>query len=197
MTPADLSTGAAGGGQRRWPQDRSVGPPKPGWALVTGSTSGIGRETALCLAEAGYAVLITGRDRDRDRAEEVRREVAVFGVPANPPCSLPEHPPPDLSALVPLQRDGGVVRHAGNWFKRRHHRRPQRRQRWAQAPSGRLIPASSSGTLPRRQSTTPSGPRSQSTLCRALCCQRHECPGQEGGESSCARSSVSDLGNMV
>ncbi|GGP64671.1 SDR family NAD(P)-dependent oxidoreductase [Saccharothrix coeruleofusca] len=37
-------------------------------ALVTGSTSGIGRETALLLAGAGAAVVVSGRDAERGKA---------------------------------------------------------------------------------------------------------------------------------
>ncbi|MGW2208790.1 SDR family NAD(P)-dependent oxidoreductase [Streptomyces sp. NPDC001781] len=47
------------------------------WALVTGSTSGIGRATALGLAGDGYALIITGRDRDR--AAESRRIIESAG----------------------------------------------------------------------------------------------------------------------
>ncbi|TKA06400.1 SDR family NAD(P)-dependent oxidoreductase [Actinacidiphila oryziradicis] len=47
------------------------------WALVTGSTSGIGRATAVGLAEDGYAVVVTGRDRDR--AAETRRMIEAAG----------------------------------------------------------------------------------------------------------------------
>ncbi|WP_410614021.1 SDR family NAD(P)-dependent oxidoreductase [Amycolatopsis sp. lyj-109] len=35
--------------------------PPNSWALVTGSTSGIGRETALKLAEDGYSIVVCGR----------------------------------------------------------------------------------------------------------------------------------------
>ena len=37
-------------------------------ALVTGATSGIGREAALALSEAGWWVMVTGRDEERARA---------------------------------------------------------------------------------------------------------------------------------
>jgi len=47
------------------------------WAMVTGSTSGIGRETALLLAEDGYSVVVTGRDADR--AAETRTLVEAAG----------------------------------------------------------------------------------------------------------------------
>lgn len=37
-------------------------------ALITGATSGIGRATAVALAEAGVTVAVSGRDRDRGQA---------------------------------------------------------------------------------------------------------------------------------
>jgi NAD(P)-dependent dehydrogenase (short-subunit alcohol dehydrogenase family) len=47
--------------------------------LVTGSTSGIGLETARLLAEEGARVIVTGRDPER--VENARREAkAAFGV---------------------------------------------------------------------------------------------------------------------
>ncbi len=50
-------------------------------ALVTGSTRGIGRATAIRLAEAGARVIITGRSEDR--AKEVAKEIAsMTGVGA-------------------------------------------------------------------------------------------------------------------
>ncbi|MGW6793975.1 SDR family NAD(P)-dependent oxidoreductase [Streptomyces chartreusis] len=56
---------------------RATGAPGPSWALVTGSTSGIGRATAVGLAEDGYSVVVTGRDRDR--AAETRRMIEAAG----------------------------------------------------------------------------------------------------------------------
>lgn len=47
--------------------DNDTAPPTS-WALVTGSTSGIGRETALKLAEDGYAIVVCGRDAERAAA---------------------------------------------------------------------------------------------------------------------------------
>ena len=46
-------------------------------ALVTGATSGIGRATAVKLAEAGYAVLVHGRDATR--GAEVVKDIANAG----------------------------------------------------------------------------------------------------------------------
>src|ERR1700739_202472 len=37
-------------------------------ALVTGSTSGIGKETAIALAKAGATVAVSGRDREKGQA---------------------------------------------------------------------------------------------------------------------------------
>jgi NAD(P)-dependent dehydrogenase (short-subunit alcohol dehydrogenase family) len=47
------------------------------WAVVTGSTSGIGRETALRLAEDGYSIVVCGRNRDR--AAETRQLIESTG----------------------------------------------------------------------------------------------------------------------
>ncbi|WP_434444733.1 SDR family NAD(P)-dependent oxidoreductase [Lentzea sp. E54] len=47
------------------------------WAMVTGSTSGIGRVTALGLAEDGYSIVVCGRDKDR--AAETRKLIESAG----------------------------------------------------------------------------------------------------------------------
>lgn len=49
--------------------------------LVTGATSGIGRETALGLAKAGATVLMAARDRERGDA--VAREIRSAAAPGN------------------------------------------------------------------------------------------------------------------
>ena len=47
-------------------------------ALVTGSSSGIGRAIALCLAEEGANIIVTGRDKAR--VSSVAKEVKARGV---------------------------------------------------------------------------------------------------------------------
>ncbi|WP_035212049.1 enoyl-[acyl-carrier-protein] reductase FabL [Alkalicoccus chagannorensis] len=50
-------------------------------ALITGGSRGIGRQTALTLAEAGYNIVINYA-RSRSSAEETAEEVRAFGVKA-------------------------------------------------------------------------------------------------------------------
>lgn len=47
------------------------------WALVTGSSSGIGHVTALKLAEDGYSVVVCGRDPAR--TAETREVIVAAG----------------------------------------------------------------------------------------------------------------------
>ncbi|MCJ2036528.1 SDR family oxidoreductase [Methylobacterium sp. J-068] len=52
-------------------------------ALVTGATSGIGTETALGLARAGFRVGLVGRDPERTRATAARIRATVPGAQAD------------------------------------------------------------------------------------------------------------------
>ncbi|CCD65483.1 DeHydrogenases, Short chain [Caenorhabditis elegans] len=55
-------------------------------ALVTGSSNGIGRATAVLLAQEGAKVTITGRNADR--LEETRQEILKSGVPEDHVLSI-------------------------------------------------------------------------------------------------------------
>ncbi|MDD5859676.1 MAG: SDR family NAD(P)-dependent oxidoreductase, partial [Eubacteriales bacterium] len=57
-------------------------------ALVTGASSGIGRETALYLAEKGYDLILTARNEERlrelaERIESSTKACRVRVIPAD------------------------------------------------------------------------------------------------------------------
>src|SRR5207248_6010308 len=71
--------------------------------LVTGSTGGIGLETARVLAAEGGRVVVTGREAGR--VEEVRSEIpAVFGVA----CDLSEADAPDNLVAAAAEAVGPI-----------------------------------------------------------------------------------------
>ncbi len=45
--------------------------------LITGSTDGIGKTTALALAESGFYVIIHGRNRNKGKSVEGRKKLCV------------------------------------------------------------------------------------------------------------------------
>ncbi|HTM47477.1 MAG TPA: SDR family oxidoreductase [Bryobacteraceae bacterium] len=53
-----------------------------GWAIVTGASSGIGREFAKALAARGHSLLVVARRRDR--LDELARDLASTGVQVEP-----------------------------------------------------------------------------------------------------------------
>ncbi|MDZ8264661.1 SDR family oxidoreductase [Nostoc sp. ChiQUE01b] len=56
-------------------ESNTAGSNSKGWVLVTGSTSGIGCQTATALARTGYSVIVHGRDAHRaaEVVDEIRR----------------------------------------------------------------------------------------------------------------------------
>lgn len=79
------------------------------WALVTGSTSGIGQATAVALAHDGFSVIVTGRDRDR--ADMVVDEIRSSGNTAVPILAdLSSHAEVRKLAHAALETAGGYVR---------------------------------------------------------------------------------------
>nr|WP_255645683.1 SDR family oxidoreductase [Actinoplanes polyasparticus] len=74
----------------------------PTWALVTGSSSGIGRATALKLAEDGYAIVVCGRDPAR--TAETRELIESAGGRATDLTA-------DLSSPAAVRALIGKVRH--------------------------------------------------------------------------------------
>jgi NAD(P)-dependent dehydrogenase (short-subunit alcohol dehydrogenase family) len=79
------------------------------WAMVTGSTSGIGRETAQLLAKDGYSIVVCGRSKER--GAETRRLIETSGGRAvNLIADLTDHAA--LQRLVADTRevlDGGTL----------------------------------------------------------------------------------------
>ncbi len=73
-------------------------------ALITGAGSGVGRDTALLLAESGYAVALVGRTQAKlqDTADAIRDEVSAEAAVLIQPCDLCEP-----AALKPLAETVG------------------------------------------------------------------------------------------
>ncbi|MGH8959521.1 MAG: SDR family NAD(P)-dependent oxidoreductase, partial [Acidimicrobiia bacterium] len=69
-------------------------------ALVTGATSGIGRATAIALADAGWWVLATGRNEVEGRKVAAELEQRSGGAFIDADLSEPEAPSDLVSAVV-------------------------------------------------------------------------------------------------
>ncbi|MGW3074704.1 SDR family NAD(P)-dependent oxidoreductase [Kitasatospora sp. NPDC001132] len=71
-----------------------------GVALVTGATTGIGRETSLALARAGHAVVVSGRRKEAGEAVacEVRDNGGEAAWPTSPPAASSRCSPRTCSA---------------------------------------------------------------------------------------------------
>ena len=48
------------------------------YALITGATSGIGKETSKLLAQEGYSLIITGRRKER--LDQIKEELSQLGA---------------------------------------------------------------------------------------------------------------------
>ncbi len=48
------------------------------YALITGATSGIGKETSMLLAQEGYSLIITGRRKER--LDQIKEELSQLGA---------------------------------------------------------------------------------------------------------------------
>jgi NAD(P)-dependent dehydrogenase (short-subunit alcohol dehydrogenase family) len=88
--------------------------------MITGASSGIGRETALKVGEAGGEVLLVSRTREK--LEEVARQVEEAGGTAHVhPCDLSDLDDIDRLAQEVLEEHGGVdilVNNAGRSIRR-------------------------------------------------------------------------------
>jgi thioester reductase-like protein len=88
--------------------------------MITGASSGIGRETALKIGEAGGEVLLVSRTREK--LEEVARQVDEAGGTAHVhPCDLSDLDDIDRLAQEVLDEHGGVdilVNNAGRSIRR-------------------------------------------------------------------------------
>jgi short-subunit dehydrogenase len=71
-----------------------MAPNKGKYALVTGGTSGIGYEIALCFAKDGYNLIIVARTKGRleEVADEIRTKYNVEVIPIAKDLFLPEAP---------------------------------------------------------------------------------------------------------
>ena len=80
-------------------------------ALITGATSGIGRATAVRLAQLGYDITATGRRAER--LEELRREIEAAGGCCRTLCFDVREQEQVRRALEPLERVDLLVNNAG------------------------------------------------------------------------------------
>ncbi len=103
---------------------RSVGPGEGRVAVVTGATSGIGREIARQLAAGGFSVVVVGRG-DARAAETARTIAAETGNPRVAPVGVTDLARPDevrrlaATLLAHYPALHVLVNNAGGYFRRR------------------------------------------------------------------------------
>ncbi|WP_433393990.1 SDR family NAD(P)-dependent oxidoreductase [Micromonospora sp. KLBMP9576] len=91
-------------------------------AVVTGAGNGLGREIALGLAEAGYAIVVS--DTDERAAEECGRAIEASGMPARAVGGDVREPAAMNRILTAAQALGGpsvLINNAGGWTPHRQY----------------------------------------------------------------------------
>jgi len=86
----------------------------PGYALITGASSGIGQATAIAFGQAGVPVVLVGRSKERlEKAAEAVRATGVAAVTASIDLAQLDQVQPQMAAIATQYPIDILVNNAG------------------------------------------------------------------------------------